>query len=209
MSEVYDLRKGQENLSDWFKYCLKLHLLLKCVYAHKGQWTLMKVSSFQPHRGSCADSGLSVATSLLNQHTACVWLILETKSHCITQTGLELMTSCLSLLNAGFQDSINPHWERLLPFALPLCLLDRSLTAQSCGLLLTKLDWERAEMTEKCCHSPEEKCKPYLHTLWTCFGLPVPVRQHRKHVLPWASEESGTQTLCWGIWESAASWASS
>lgn len=144
MSEVYDLRRGQENLSDWFKHCLKLHLLWKCVYAHKGQWTLMKVSSLQPHCGSCADSGLSVAISLLNQHTACVWLILETKSHYITQTGLELMTSCLSLLNAGFQDSINPHWERLLPFALPLCLLDRSLTAQSCGLLLTKLDWERA-----------------------------------------------------------------
>lgn len=145
MSEVYDLRRGQVNLSDWFKHCLKLYLLLKCVcVCTQSQRTLMEVSSLRPHCGSCADSGLAVAISLLNQHTACVWLILETKSHCITQTGLELMTSCLSLLNAGFQDSNNPHWERLLPFALPLCLLDRSLSAQSCGLLLTKLVWERA-----------------------------------------------------------------
>lgn len=146
--------------------------------------------------------------SLLNQHTACVWLILKTKSHCITQTGFELMNPCLSLLNAGFQDANNPHRERLLPFALPLCLLDKSLTAQSCGLLLTKLDWERAGWWRNC-HSPEEKRKSDLQTLRACFGLPVPVRQHRKHVLPWASVDLGTQTLCWGIWESTAPRASS
>lgn len=145
MSEVYDLRRGQENLSDWFKHCSKLHLLLKCVCAYEGQRTLREVSSLRPHCGSWADSSLAEAVFPYRISTPCL-------------TGFELMNPCLSLLNAGLQDANNPHWERLLPFALPLCLLDESLTAQSCGLLLTKLDWERAGW-RRTCHSPEEKRK--------------------------------------------------